>query len=122
MTNDNTRKTWETYAGAWKAASPEAKATALRTSVDATCIYRDPLARTHGHADLIRYMLDFHTQVPGGHFVTTYFQAHNQRSVAKWNMVDASGNVIGDGVSFGEYNEAGMLTTMTGFFEPPSPP
>jgi hypothetical protein len=51
--------------------------------------------------------------------VTTYYQSHNGRSMARWNMVDANGNVIGDGISFGEYNAGGMLTSMTGFFEPP---
>jgi hypothetical protein len=93
---------------------------ALRDSVAAECTYRDPLAMTCGHAELIQYMQSFHGQVPGGHFVTTYFLAHHDRSIAKWNMVDGAGNILGDGVSFGEYDATGTLTAMTGFFEAPS--
>jgi hypothetical protein len=118
MNDEARRKIWERYVEAWKLGAREAKAAALGDSVIAACTYRDPLAIAHGHAELISYMIEFHRQVPGGHFVTTHFQAHHDRSVARWNMVDGAGNVIGDGVSFGEYGESGMLTTMTGFFEP----
>lgn len=114
-----TRDVWERYVSAWKASSKAAKLAALAGSVDTACTYRDPLAVAIGHEQLVAYMLDFHRQVPGGHFVTTYFQAHHDRSIAKWNMVDGSGRVIGDGVSFGEYSAEGRLVTMTGFFEPP---
>jgi hypothetical protein len=113
--------TWEAYAQAWKLTTKEEKARALAESTSTTCSYRDPLAETHGHQALVDYMLQFHTQVPGGHFVTTYFQAHHERSVAKWNMVDANNTVIGEGVSHGEYGADGKLVAMTGFFEvPPS--
>lgn len=128
MTDTNKRETndtkkrliWERYTTAWKAPSKAAKLAALEGSVDAACTYQDPLAAAAGYEQLVAYMLDFHRQVPGGHFVTTYFQAHHDRSIAKWNMVDGSGRVIGDGVSFGEYSADGRLRTMTGFFEPPS--
>ena len=62
-------------------------------------------------------MLGFHQQVPGGHFATTYFLAHHDVSIAKWNMVNGDGTIIGDGVSYGHYNEEGALVAMTGFFE-----
>lgn len=118
--SDTTKRSiWERYTSAWKEPSKAAKLAALERSVEAACTYRDPLVVAAGYEQLVAYMLDFHRQVPGGHFVTTYFQAHNDRSIARWNMVDGSGRVIGDGVSFGEYNADGRLCTMTGFFEPP---
>jgi hypothetical protein len=112
--------TWEKYVSAWKGATAKAKTDALRQSVAATCVYTDPATIANGHEELITYMLAFHQQVPGGHFVTTYFLAHHDVSIAKWNMVSGDGVVIGDGVSYGQYNEQGMLITMTGFFETPS--
>jgi hypothetical protein len=118
---ERTRATWERYAGAWKAASREEKAVALRESVAVGCVYRDPLGIASGHDELIAYMLEFHKQVPGGHFETTYFQAHHGRSIARWNMCDGSGKVIGQGISHGEYDEAGHLIAMTGFFETTTP-
>jgi hypothetical protein len=110
------RATWETYASAWKVPSAPAKAAALRASAVATCVYRDPLTRTDGHQALIDYMLDFHRQVPGGHFETTYFLSHHERSIARWNMVNDQGVVIGEGISYGEYDDHGKLVAMTGFF------
>lgn len=75
----NARSIWEAYASAWKAAGADAKRTALARSVTADGVYRDPLAECPGHDALIAYMLEFHKQVPGGHFETTYFLAHHGR-------------------------------------------
>jgi hypothetical protein len=111
--------TWETYANAWKVASAQEKIQALKQSAALACVYLDPLTIAKGHDELVAYMLAFHQQVPGGHFVTTYFLAHHDVSIAKWNMVNGDGAVIGDGVSYGHYNEQGSLVAMTGFFETP---
>ncbi len=113
--------TWERYVAAWKAVSADAKAAALKQCTAPTCVYTDPATIATGHAELIGYMMAFQQQVPGGHFVTTYFQAHHDASIAKWHMVSGDGAVIGDGVSYGQYNEQGALVVMTGFFESPTP-
>jgi hypothetical protein len=112
----NKRTIWETYADAWAAAGPAEKAAALQQSCESGCIYRDPQQRADGHDSLIQVMLAFHQQVPGGNFVTTHFQEHHDRSLAKWTMHDADGKLLGDGISFGEYSPEGKLLTMTGFF------
>jgi hypothetical protein len=112
--------TWEKYAAAWKEVTAKGKADALGHSVAAACVYTDPATIAKGHKELIAYMLAFHQQVPGGHFVTTYFLAHHDVSIAKWNMVSGDGAVIGDGVSYGQYDEQGSLVAMTGFFETPA--
>lgn len=116
MTDDK-QATWERYASAWRAPTAEGKQAALADTVEPTCTYRDPLAVAEGHRALIDYMLAFHQQVPGGHFVTTYFLAHHDRSIAKWDMRDASGAVIGHGVSYGEYSARGKLAAIAGFFD-----
>lgn len=113
----NNRTTWDSYTSAWKEVSPEGKAAALQRSVLPTCVYQDPLTIVKGHDELITYMLSFHQQVPGGHFMTTWFLTHHDVSIAKWNMVSGDGTVIGDGISYGQYNEQGLLVSMTGFFE-----
>src|SRR5690349_21147988 len=113
------RQTWETYAGAWKATTREAKRAALLASVDSACIYRDPLTRADGHDALIEAMVAFHGQVPGGWSETTYFLAHHERSISKWKMRSATGEVLGEGMSYGEYDENGKLVAMTGFFDLP---
>ena len=113
------RDTWEQYASAWKVVGAEAKRRVLAESTHSDCTYTDPLEQLVGHDALIQYMITFHEQVPGGHFVTRHFQLHHHRCVAMWDMVDGSGAKLGDGVSFGEFAEDGKLRAMTGFFETP---
>jgi SnoaL-like domain len=115
----NKQATWENYVSSWKEVTAKGKADALGQCVTAACVYTDPMTFARGHEELVAYMLAFHQQVPGGHFVTTYFLAHHDVSIAKWNMVSGDGTVIGDGVSYGQYNAQGMLVAMTGFFETP---
>lgn len=117
--SDSKRTTWETYASAWKAVTAADKHAALRASTVSSCIYRDPLAHTEGHNALVDYMLGFHEQIPGGHFETTYFLDHHDRSIAKWQMKNGADEIVGDGASFGEYDAQGRLISMTGFFETP---
>jgi hypothetical protein len=118
-TADDRRAIWETYAAAWKATTVESKLAAIAESVSPACTYRDPTSQREGHAQLLEHMVEFHAQVPGGHFETKYFLAHHDRSIARWNMLSASGDVLGEGISYGEYGADGKLLTMTGFFETP---
>lgn len=111
-------KIWETYVASWKAEALAEKRRLVEASVSSQCRYTDPLTQTQGWDQLLDYMRDFHRQLPGGHFVTKRFIAHHDRSVAFWDMCDADGTVIGDGISYGEYDAAGKLTVMTGFFDP----
>jgi len=67
----------------------------------------------------VAYMVSFHEQVPGGHFVTTFFQTHSNQSVAKWNMVAGDGTELGKGISYCTYNDEGKLKSATGFFDLP---
>lgn len=109
-------QTWETYVAAWKTASPAERQALFAQSLDPECVYNDPNAQTCGWRALIAYMDAFHQQVPGGYFQTKTFEAHHQQSLVTWNMMDGKGQVIGDGTSYGKYNDDGKLVAMTGFF------
>jgi SnoaL-like domain len=113
------RSIWEVYAAAWQAEDADTKRSALARSVTADAVYRDPLVECPGHEALMAYMLEFHQQIPAGHFRTTYFRAHHGRCIAKWDMLDEQERKIGDGVSYGEFSKDGLLQSMTGFFDPP---
>ncbi len=118
MSNDH-EKTWEIYTSSWKAESSEEKKTIFNECLDSECQYCDPLIKTTGWEELVLYMLDFHQQVPGGYFVTNYFLAHSNQSIAQWEMKNADDDIIGKGASYGQYNKNGKLVTMTGFFQTP---
>ena len=119
MKNEDFRARWEAYANIWKLEGAEAKRAACAEHLDRSCVYTDPLTQRQGWDDLVAYMVEFHQQVPGGHFVTREFKAHHGRSVAHWNMVGGDGTVLGEGVSYGEYAEDGKVRIMTGFFDAP---
>lgn len=113
------KDTWETYVLSWQTARSAEKRALFKQCLDSACRYNDPLITTKGWDELEAYMLDFHRQIPGGHFVTTYFLAHNNKSIARWEMHSGENIMLGDGISYGEYNQDGKLVSMTGFFEPP---
>ena len=119
--NTDFEKTWETYASAWKVTSADEKRTLFEKCLDLDCEYNDPLMTTRGWGELVAYMLNFHQQVPGGHFVTDFFLAHNNQSIATWEMRNGENNGLGKGISYGKYNDQGKLVAMTGFFEAPNP-
>ena len=112
-------KTWETYAASWKAETPAEKQRLFEQSLSTDCRYTDPLTQTRGYSPLLDYMREFQRQIPGGHFITKRFIVHHDRSIAFWDMCDETGTVIGDGVSYGEYDATSKLTRVTGFFDTP---
>jgi hypothetical protein len=118
LQTDLHRETWDIYTLAWQVASAAEKRAIYAECLAPDCEYNDPLARTKGYDELLDYMLDFQRQVPGGRFVVKHFLAHNDQSIACWDMVTGDGTVAGDGISYGKYNAEGKLTAMTGFFEP----
>ncbi len=118
-TLDHYRGIWETYAMSWKADSREEKLTLFEQSLTEDCRYIDPLGTANGWQELADTMLGFNDNVPGGHFITTRFIAHHKKSIANWEMRNSEGTVLGDGISYGEYNEEGKLVAMTGFFDLP---
>ncbi|CCN72160.1 hypothetical protein [Vibrio nigripulchritudo] len=113
------RDIWETYVQSWKVETAEEKLALFDQCLAEKSVYTDPLTQARTKNDLVQYMLDFHQQIDGGHFVTTYFLSHHNKSVAKWNMCNRQGEILGEGISFGEYNEQGKLIAETGFFEVP---
>lgn len=111
---------WQTYTSAWKADTAEEKRSLFSECLQADVLYTDPLTPPLGADALLEYMLQFHQQVPGGHFVTTGFQHHHHVSLAQWNMCDGEGNVVGMGCSVGEYGDDGKICKATGFFDLPT--
>lgn len=117
--NKDFRDTWELYVSSWKAETAQEKLALFEQCLDKSNQYNDPMIKTKGWEELKEYMLNFHQQVPGGHFVTSYFLAHSNKSIARWEMLDGEGTVLGNGISYAEYNEDVKLSSETGFFEIP---
>jgi len=112
-------ETWEKYVASWGAESSAEKRALYQLCLDSDFKYNDPLIKTKGWDELIDYMMDFKKQIPGGHFVTTYFLSHSHKSIAKWEMRNGENVTLSEGISYGEHNQEGKLISETGFFEPP---
>ena len=115
----NLEEIWNKYNHSWKTTSESDKKTLFTECLSSDCQYNDPLATTSGWDELLTYMSDFHQQFPGAYFVTHYFLAHNNQSIAKWEMKNGENETLGDGISYGRYGNDGKLVSMTGFFETP---
>lgn len=113
------RTNWDIYASTWKARTAEEKRDLLNQCLAENSVYRDPLTEARSKEALIDYMLDFHKQIPGGHFVTKRYQYHHNRSIAEWEMRNGENELMGTGTSFAEYDPSGRLISETGFFEVP---
>jgi len=111
------KKIWEKYVLSWKAETASEKQALFEKCLDPGCKYTSPMTKTKGWDELEKHMLEFHENIPGGYFNTTYFLGYTGISIAKWDMLNGDDLVIGEGISYCEYNEQGKLTTMTGFFE-----
>ncbi len=111
------RTVWERYVASWKVSSVAEKKALFEGCVSPECRYTDPVGQARGWGELLAHMAAFHEQIPGAYFVTQYFLAHHDRSIARWKMFDAAQLEIGEGISYAEYDEQQRLAVMTGFFE-----
>jgi len=118
--NNNFENTWELCVASWKAETEAEKRELFKRALADDCVYEDPTSTVIGWDELAQHMLGFHQQIPGGHFVTTSFMSHNNKSIACWELKNGDHITLGNGISYGEYNEQGLLTSMTGFFEAPA--
>ncbi len=114
------RSQWDAYGMLWTTTDETDRLAACDGVLAAHCTYTDPTAHADGWGQIMRYMNDFQANVPGVHFVTTEFADHHDRSLARWQMVLGDGTVVGTGHSFAMYDDSGLLTSMTGFFDPPA--
>lgn len=111
---------WERYVGSWNAAGAAEREALFRQCLAPGCVYRDPDTEARGWEALGGWMAAFHEQMPGTRFVTDTFSAHHGRSVARWRMLNAAGVQLGEGISYGEYDDEQRLVAMTVFFDPPA--
>lgn len=79
--------------------------------------YSDPLASTNSQDELLGYMEQFHLQSNGAYFVTRKFLQHGQSSAANWDLLSQKGDKIGEGISFGRYDQNGLLVETSAFYE-----
>lgn len=73
--NADLEKTWEKYTSAWKMTSKAERLAIFSEALAGNAVYTDPLVQAASWDELVNYMENLHQQIPGAHFVTTYFMS-----------------------------------------------
>lgn len=123
MTKPAHLATFETYQSAWRnEVSPGERQRLLRDSVAEDCHYQDPGIECRGLGELTAKIEDANAKSPGAAFRNDRFFEHHDKAVVEWTMLDGAGDEFARGASYVQFGPDGRLTTMTGFYEPPSRP
>ncbi len=82
-------------------------------------VYLDPSGRAEGREELAKHIGGFQ-QMFADHVIeaTTGVDAHDGYLRFGWRMLGPDRNVLMEGVDFGEYDDAGRIKRIVGFFGP----
>ncbi len=119
MQTEAMRSTWGLYAKAWSNVDDEERLRLLQESVAPSCLYLDPVARSHGREELAGVMRQFQGNMPGATIEVEAFTGHHDRALVHWRALDAGGVVRLPGADAMIFDADGLLTQISGFFEIP---
>ena len=123
MTDSPHRATFAAYQAAWLGGlDRDERRRRLDACVAPTCVYQDPGIEAHGHDALLDKIEDANRKGPGATFRNDSFLTHHDKAVVNWTMFDGAGEEFAQGASFVTFGPDGRLTTMTGFYDPPTRP
>lgn len=112
------KELWQRYARIWSADE------STRTREMAACLaadvrYRDPAVDLSGHRDFSKYMGEFQNGFPGCSFKIKTARQHHGRSLATWDLLNPTGAVVFEGMSYALLTDDGKFSEFNGFFDPP---
>jgi hypothetical protein len=106
------------YGEAWAADDGERRRL-LEAAWQEDGVYCDPVGRAEGREALVSHMGAFQEQFPDHRIVVTSgVDEHDGCFRFAWALSDADGNVVMEGVDFGEVADDGRIARITGFFDP----
>ena len=107
-----------TYGGAWAADEAERRRL-LEGAWHEDGVYSDPVSRAEGREAFVSHIAGFQEQFPGHRIVVTSgVDEHDRYFRFGWALNDADGNIVMEGVDFGEVTDDGRIARITGFFDP----
>jgi SnoaL-like domain len=106
------------YSEAWAADEAERRRL-LEVAWREAGVYSDPVGRAAGREALVSHIAGFQEQFPGHRIVmTSGVDEHDGWFRFGWALEDADGNIVMEGVDFGEVADDGRIARLTGFFDP----
>lgn len=109
----------EAYGQAWNEADPAVRQALLDKAWADDGVYCDPTAKVEGRAALLAHIAGFAAQFAGARIETrSRVDEHGDNFRFAWEMIDASGASVMEGVDFGTLAADGRIASITGFFGP----
>lgn len=106
------------YGEAWAADEAERRRL-LEVAWHEHGVYSDPVGRAEGREALVSHIAGFQAQFPDHRIVVTSgVDEHDGWFRFAWVLSDADGNVVMEGVDFGEVADDGRIARIVGFFDP----
>jgi hypothetical protein len=112
---------WRDYAACWSLGE-DTRAAGLAECLAPGLVYCDPQSVVEGAEGLSQYMAGFQREVAGGRFEIVDVLHHHGRSLARWRLRGADGDILQTGTSTAVHAPDGRLQTITGFFDASSVP
>ncbi|HZB66360.1 MAG TPA: nuclear transport factor 2 family protein [Ornithinibacter sp.] len=107
-----------TYGEAWAADEAERRRL-LEVAWHEEGRYSDPVGRAEGREAFVSHIAGFQEQFPSHRIViTSGVDEHDRCFRFGWALMDADGNIVVEGVDFGEVADDGRIARITGFFDP----
>jgi hypothetical protein len=108
-----------TYASAWTQTDESARRRALQAAWADDGAYRDPTALVEGREALVKHIGGFQAQMPAHRLVVTSdVDEHHGFLRFTWAIQNSDGNLVLEGIDFGELADDGRLRRIVGFFGP----
>jgi hypothetical protein len=107
----------DAYFTCWNTLDAAERATAVALAYASDAHLVDPLVDVRGHDELTATFTAFHSMYPGHSFRQQGgIDAHHSLARWGWEMVDADGNVVLDGIDVAIIGADGRITNVAGFF------
>ncbi len=110
---------WDRYASIWSLADNK-RDQELEYCLSEDATYSDPASDILTVKELSEYMAGFQTAFPNCSFRINKAHLHHSRTLAQWDMVDAEGTSLQQGISHVILSKDGKFKQISGFFDLPN--
>ena len=115
--NPDLQATVTGYFECWNAADETARRAAVERHWTSDATSTDPLASVAGHAAIAEMMASVQGSYPGHRFRQVGgLDTHHDVVRWGWEMVDADGQPVLDGIDVASVDDRGRITALAGFF------
>lgn len=106
------------YGAAWLATDDRERQALLEQAWAPDGVYCDPLALVTGRSELAAHIAGTQASLAGGRVeVTSEAVRHHDSALFHWRITDAAGATVLTGLDVVQFDDAGRIRRLTGFFD-----